>query len=103
MGDSTYQTGKFARTRETVEKAEILVDPTTGIIKNLYQVALSAGDPPLSYYIAKVANTSRFSTLTCIQTSSGVSLSKERAIASVIGEAIERYSPTMHYECEKDN
>jgi ribosomal protein S12 methylthiotransferase accessory factor len=90
-------------TTETLKKAKRLVDPMTGIIKTVYHVRVHPDDPQLFYYSAHLANTSRYARLECHRWASGVALASDRALASVIGEAVERYSPVMHYECEKEN
>lgn len=85
---------------ETLIKAERLIDHRAGIIQDIYEHMIDPDDPPLFYFTAKMADTSRYFQLKCSEYNGGASILRERAKAAAIGESVERYCAGIYNEDE---
>jgi ribosomal protein S12 methylthiotransferase accessory factor len=85
---------------ETLIKGERLIDHRVGIIQDIYEHMIDPDDPPLFYFTAKLADTSRYSRLKCSEYNGGASLLREQAKAAAIGESVERYCAGIYNEDE---
>jgi ribosomal protein S12 methylthiotransferase accessory factor len=67
------------------------VSPRTGLVRRLVEIAYHHDDPQVYCFAAEVSDTTAFSSHQCTTRSGGAGLSRQSAMGSAIGEAIERY------------
>jgi ribosomal protein S12 methylthiotransferase accessory factor len=77
------------------EAAEFLVDPAVGIVQFVREVPREPGGPNFFHFAARACDTSAFSRQRNFFDTGGASISRERAAAKALGEAIERYSSAL--------
>lgn len=88
---------------ETLAKGQQLINRRVGIIHSIQEYRVSPSDPALFYFAGARANYNCFHSSTrkilpAIKNAGGASLSRERAKAAVIGEAVERYCSGIYDE-----
>src|SRR6266404_1437656 len=87
--------------RETVAAASLGVGERAGIIKHITVQMIEPDDPRLFHAVTTATNTERLyghEQRTSHTTSSGAGLTRELALASAIGESLERYCSAIYDE-----
>ena len=76
--------------------ADVLVDPTVGIIHSLREVRVESGGPAFFHYAARAADTGAFVRQRNFRNSGGAAVTRGTAMAKSIGEAVERYCSAIY-------
>lgn len=79
----------------TIRKAKRLVDEKTGIIRVLYENPAEPDAPQIFGYGTFLADTTQYGFAHASSVNGSTSITRERAIAGAIGEAVERYSAAI--------
>ena len=67
------------------------ISARTGIVRRLVEVPFHHDDPLIYCYAAEISDTSKFSSHRCSTRSGGAGLTRRAAMASAVGESLERY------------
>ena len=77
-----------------------LVDPATGIVRELVPLPIEDDEPDFVHYLSTAADTSALTRLTNFANNGGVSTTQHGAIAKALGEAVERYCSAFFDESD---
>ncbi len=72
-----------------------LVDPKTGIVRQVTELRIDDDDPPFVHYLSYASDTEAFGFLPNFGNNGGVGTTARAAIAKAHGEAVERYCAAM--------
>jgi ribosomal protein S12 methylthiotransferase accessory factor len=68
-----------------------LVDPHTGVVREVVEFRIDDDDPPFVHYLSTASNTEAFGYLPNFGNNGGAAATARAAIAKALGEAVERY------------
>jgi ribosomal protein S12 methylthiotransferase accessory factor len=82
--------------RAIARAADLLVDPTVGVIRFVAEQPVEAGHPRFFHYAAQACDTGAFRAQANFARAGGAAATRELALAKAIGEAVERYCAAFH-------
>lgn len=81
----------------SIELGKSLISKKTGIIKECIEIMNENFDPKLYFYTTKMADTSKYKNFNkCHVNNGGAGLTRIKAMASAIGESVERYCSSIY-------
>lgn len=92
---------KASDVEDSLRKAQRIIDPTLGIVKQLQEVPPYPGEPAFFQYIATLSNIDRV--LDCpafAEVGAGASIYPREAKMKALGEALERYCSCIRFDDE---
>jgi ribosomal protein S12 methylthiotransferase accessory factor len=81
---------------ESLERANRLISPRTGIIRKIIEVPVQPDDFEVYNYYAFLAHSDRFSTIRASTSTCSAAFTPERARMGAVGEAVERYCSSLY-------
>jgi ribosomal protein S12 methylthiotransferase accessory factor len=87
-------------TTSILELWDDLVDPRVGIIRKIRALPVDEDEPDFFHYLSTACDTSAFAKLANFANNGGVGITRRRAIAKAMGEAVERYCSAIFAEDE---